>query len=154
MKKNCLIYGTPSQKLPFGYDEEDELCIAIKLKIAEVVSQLAANGISDFLTDCEYGIPLWGAEIVLAQKILTPEITLKVYMPHEEQAVNWTPDWRKRYFEIHKKADRVVIFNDYAKCFKALCNDTDMLIYVGNDEAEIVKCFYYSGKMVKRIIII
>lgn len=119
MNKTCLIHGTPVQELPFGYDEEDELCVAIKLKIAEIVSQLATNGITDFVTDCEYGIPLWGAEVVLAQKIFTLEITLKVYLPHEEQAVKWSPDWRNRYFTLHEKADDVVIFNDYEKCMES-----------------------------------
>lgn len=78
MNRTCLIYGTPVEQLPFGYDEEDELCVIIKLKIAEIVSQLTLNGITNFITDCEYGIPMWGAEVVLAQKIFMPEITLSI----------------------------------------------------------------------------
>lgn len=150
MTKTCLICGTHVQKLPFGYDEEDELCVEIKLKIAEVVAQLAASGVTDFITDCEYGIPMWGAEIVLAQKIFNPPITLKVYMPHEEQAVKWTPNWRERYFSIHEKADEVVIFNNYEKCLEALCDDADVLIYVGNDDTEIVNHFFHNDKKIHR----
>ncbi len=152
MTKTCLICGTQVQELPFGYDEEDELCVEIKLKIAEVVAQFAASGVTDFITDCEYGIPMWGAEIVLAQRIFNHKITLKVYMPHEKQAVKWAPNWRERYFMIHEKADDVVIFNNYEKCFKALCEDANVLIYVGNDDTEVVNHFFHSGKNIHRIL--
>lgn len=152
MNKTCLIYGTPVRELPFGYDEEDELCVEIKLKIAEVVAQLAASGVTDFITDCEYGILMWGAEIVLAQKLFSPELTLKVYMPHEEQAVKWAPDWRERYFSIHEKADDVVIFNDYKKCLETLCEDADVLIYVGDEEDIVVRRFVEKRKAVQRIL--
>ncbi len=151
MNKTCLICGTSALELPFGYDEEDELCVEIKLKIAEVVAQLVASGVTDFITDCEYGIPMWGAEIVLAQKIFNPQITLKVYMPHEEQAVKWAPDWRERYFSIHEKADDVVIFNNYEKCLEVMCDKANVLIYVGNDETEVVKRFAAKRKSVQRI---
>ncbi len=152
MNKTCLIYGTPVRELPFGYDEEDELCVEIKLKIAEVVAQLSASGVTDFITDCEYGILMWGAEIVLAQKLFSPELTLKVYMPHEEQAVKWAPDWRERYFSIHEKADDVVIFNDYKKCLETLCEDADVLIYVGDEEDIVVRRFVEKRKAVQRIL--
>jgi uncharacterized phage-like protein YoqJ len=152
MSKTCLIYGTHVEKLPFGYDEEDELCMMIKLKIAEIVSQLALNGITNFITDCEYGIPMWGAEVVLTQKIFMQEITLSIYMPHENQAIKWAPDWRKRYFDIHEKADDVVIYNDYEKCMDEMCKNADMLIYVGSDNPLIVMKFKNDRKLVYRII--
>lgn len=151
MNRTCLIYGTPVEQLPFGYDEEDELCVMIKLKIAEIVSQLTLNGITNFITDCEYGIPMWGAEVVLAQKIFMPEITLSIYIPHENQAVKWAPDWRERYFDIHEKADDVMIYNDYERCMEDLCKDADVLVYVGNDKAEVVRRFQKAKKQMQRI---
>lgn len=148
MTKSCLIYGTPVLELPFGYDEEDELCVALKLKTAEIVSQLSLNGITRYITDCEYGIPMWGAEIVLARKIFMPDISLQVYMPHEEQAVKWSPDWRKRYFTIHRKADKVVICNDRDKCMRELFKRADILVYVGNDTAAVAEIFRNAKKSV------
>lgn len=151
MNKACLICGTPALELPFGYDEEDELCIMLKLKMAEVIAQLVKCGVTDFICDCEYGIPMWGAEIVLAQKLFTPNISLEIYMPHEEQAIKWVPNWRDRYFSIHEKADEVVTYNSCAKCFDDMCDKADMLIYVGNDEAEVVRRFRKEKKPIQQI---
>lgn len=92
-----------------------------------------------------------GAEIVLSQKLFTPDISLEIYMPHEEQAVKWAPNWRERYFSIHEKADEVVTYNDRAKCFDDMCDEADMLIYVRNYEAEVVKKFQIVKKSVQRI---
>lgn len=152
MNKTCLIYGIPVENLPFGYDENDELCITVKLKIAQLTAQLVSSGITHFVTDCEFGIPMWGAEIVLAQKIYDPEITLTVYIPHEEQAVKWTPNWRNRYFSIHAKADNVLILNDRRLCIDRLCDEADILIYVGEETLEIPQRFYKSHKIVHRIV--
>lgn len=152
MNKTCLIYGIPVENLPFGYDENDELCVNVKLKIAQLIAQLVSSGITHFVTDCEFGIPMWGAEIVLAQKIYDPEITLTVYIPCEEQAVKWTPDWRDRYFSIHEKADKVLNLNDRTLCIDRLCGEANILIYVGENSAEIPQRFYKDKKIVHRIL--
>lgn len=152
MNKTCLIYGIPVEELPFGYDEDDELCVMLKLKIAQLVAGLAASGVTHFVTDCEFGVPMWGAEIVLAKKIYDPGITLTVYMPHEEQSVKWTPDWRDRYFSIHEKADKVIIQNDYEFCMDNLCSKADVLIYVGEKSTGVSESFYKNHKTVHKII--
>lgn len=151
MYDTCLIYGIPVENLPFGYDEKDELCIKMKLKIAQLVSELAVSGTTHYVTDCEFGVPLWGAEIVLAQKIYNPQITLTVYMPHEEQAVKWASDWRDRYFSVHENADKVVTLKDYDICIDELCNGTDVLIYAGENSTEVLERFYRDNKTVHRI---
>ncbi len=147
MKQTCLIYGMPVIMFPFGYDEEDIRCIQIKIKLAEITAQLAYNGITDFVSDCEYGVSLWGAEIILAQKIYLPNISLKIYIPKEEQAVKWTPNWRKRYFDILSKADHSIMYNNPIKCITELISDSDILIYVGTYELPFVKNFRKQGKL-------
>lgn len=153
MNNTCLIYGMPVEKLPFGYDENDELCVIMKLKIAQLVAQLSASGITNFVTDCEFGVPMWGAEIVLAQKIYNPEITLMIYIPHEEQSAKWASDWRDRYFSIHERASTIVIMNNYKLCMDRLCDKADTLIYIGEDSAEVFERFYKSKKIIYRIIL-
>lgn len=152
MSKTCLIYGTSVLNLPFGYDEEDEMCTLIKLKITELVAVLAREGVACFVTDCEYGISLWGAEIVLAQKIFTPKITLKLCIPHENQAVKWAPSWRERYFNIHEMADEVEIFNNRDFCTEEMCNEADILIFVGTDSSRVLENFEKAGKTVHKIV--
>ncbi|MCI1268822.1 MAG: DUF1273 domain-containing protein [Ruminococcus sp.] len=133
MKKTCFICGTPVLELPFGYDEEDELCTMIKLRISQIVSQLITVGVTEFITDCEFGVPLWGAEIVLAHKIFRPDVLLRTYLPYENQAAKWTPDWRRRYFDIQKNADDCVIYNNSGLCMQSLNDDADIVLYIGND---------------------
>lgn len=150
MKDVCLIYGMPVMEFPFGYDEDDELCLEIKAQIRKNVADLIKKGVKCFITDCEYGVPLWGAEIVLAKKKKNPEVELLVFMPHEEQAVKWTPNWRKRYFYTHMKSDKVVIYNDYEKCAEVLFSSANNVIYVGTDSPDFLeKVTEKGGNVIK-----
>lgn len=148
MKKTCLIYGMPTEQLPFGYDEEDFRCMIMKLKIAEKIYDLVQEDVIVFICDCEYGIPLWSAEAVLKQRSYNPNIRLEIYMPYEEQAAKWAPEWRNRYFSVHEQADDVRIYNDYELCRRELFNDADILIYVGNNAPETICGFRDTGKMI------
>lgn len=110
--KSCTIIGIDPMKLSFGYDEKHPKCIHLKIHIAETICKLFFQGYVHFYTNCEFGIPLWSAEAVLALKMFYPALQLHLVAPCLEQANKWTPEWRERYFKIHEQATSVKILND------------------------------------------
>lgn len=59
-----------------------------------------------FYVNCEYGIPLWTAEIICVLKIYN-DIHINIIVPYEEQCLNWSENLRNRYYNIHEMADSV-----------------------------------------------
>ena len=49
------------------------------------------------------------------------DIKLHILMPYEEQAMNWSEEYRDRYFTIHEKVDTVELlsYHYYDGCYEA-----------------------------------
>ncbi len=111
----------------------------IKKKITEMVWKMYCKGYDTFQVNCEYGIPLWTAEIITALKMYNA-IFLDIFVPYEEQCKDWSEDKRNRYYECHKNADSVAIVNThYSKeCYKIteeiMISKSDIVISYGFSE--------------------
>jgi uncharacterized phage-like protein YoqJ len=113
MSKNtysCTISGRTVAELPWGHDESHPDCVALKLALLDKVAELNAVGVTEFITNCEYGVSLFAAEAVLA---LRESLGLKLIlcMTHENQADRYSREVRERFFDLHSAADEVVILN-------------------------------------------
>lgn len=104
----CMVTGKASSELSFGIDAEKSEYDEIKLRLRDAIKQLVLQGVEGFLCSCEYGIPLWTAEIILELKE-NRDLFLCIVMPYEEQATNWSEEIRDRFFAIHEFADQVVM---------------------------------------------
>jgi uncharacterized phage-like protein YoqJ len=134
--KSCAIIGIDLLELSFGYDEEHPSCVRFKFYISKLISEMTANGYTDFYTNCEYGIPLWAAEAVLTLKQLNPRLRLHV-VAFEEQAGKWAPDWRNRYFSVHEQADSVTLLpGGKEECTQFLIENTDLTMYFESQDAK------------------
>ena len=148
----CTISG--SDKLSFGFDEKHLDCIAMKLQLLTKIADLNSNGVTDFVCNCEMGISLWAAEIVLSLKKYNP-VRLNIIMPFEEQASLWSDEWRERYFKIHEQADCVITLNKhfsdtcYSNCDRFMIDNSDMLLCAGSESSYV---FDYTRKQHKSII--
>lgn len=104
--------------------------------------------------NCEYGIPLWSAEIILALKMYN-DITLNVAMPYEEQSTKWSEDIRNRFFHIHEYADRVcIVSNHYTPiCYectdKFMIENSNILLLVGKSDFNKLEKHYHEYKIEK-----
>ncbi len=62
--KKCAFTGHRPQSLPFGFNEEDERCIALKQKLRnEIINQIENNGVTHFITGMAIGVDMYAAEI-------------------------------------------------------------------------------------------
>lgn len=158
----CCFTGHRPNKLPFGYDEQDERCIKIKNQLkSQIVALITQKDVTHFITGMALGIDLICAEIVIELKEKYPFITLESAIPYEEQAANWTDEQRDRYYRIAELCDKETLLQyHYNKwCFqnrnRYMVDKSDFIIAVWNGErsgtANTVK---YAESQNKEIIII
>lgn len=105
--RKCAFTGHRPQSLPFGFNEADERCIALKQKLRnEIINQIENNGVRHFITGMAIGVDMYAAEIVLGLKSSYDGIILESAIPCETQAAKWTEEQRDRYYEIAAKCDK------------------------------------------------
>lgn len=108
MTKTCAIIGCSPMCFPWGFDEEDEGCAALKLILINQISKLRGEGCTRFAVSMDCGAGLYAAEILHGLKESDDALETICYVPYEEQATKWTPDLRERYFNALAACTEVV----------------------------------------------
>ena len=108
MTKTCAIIGCSPMCFPWGFDEEDEGCAALKLILINQVSKLRGEGCTRFTVSMDCGVGLYAAEILHGLQESDEEFQTICYVPYEEQATKWTPELRDRYFNALAACTEVV----------------------------------------------
>ena len=104
---SCAFTGHRPQSLPFGFNETDSRCIALKRALHDqIINLIETNGVTHFISGMAIGVDMFAAEIVLGLKAIYPNITLECAFPCETQAAKWSENLRDRYFDIASKCDK------------------------------------------------
>ncbi|MGI6172557.1 MAG: SLOG family protein [Christensenellales bacterium] len=133
--------GYRPQKLPFGYDEEDARCTALKKRIADCIEELISEGFTEFSSGGALGCDMFAAEAVLAAKKTHPGIRLIMVLPHDGQAEKWSAQQKRRHERLLQGADGVVsISPTYTKaCMfqrnRRLVDNADLLVAIYDGQA-------------------
>lgn len=96
----CAFTGHRPQRLPWGSNELDPRCEALKKLLSAAVAQAVKQGYTTFLCGMARGCDTYFAEAVLAQKQNDPCIELIAMLPCPEQSVRWPAADRQRYEQI------------------------------------------------------
>lgn len=107
-KISCALIGHSPTRFKFGWDEEDNACIMLKLVLLQIIQELRNNGVTQFMTACDPGVGLWCAELINILCDGDDALQLFCIEPHEEQATKWAPFLRRRYFEMLEKCTYAV----------------------------------------------
>lgn len=110
-EKCCAIFGSPPESFPWGHDEEDEKCGAMKIRLFSRITFLRSKGITHFIVVLDSGVGLYAAEMINSLQEVDPDIQLTCIIPWEGQATKWTPELRERYFEEQEKCAEVVFIS-------------------------------------------
>lgn len=112
---SCCFTGHRPQKLPWGFDETDQRCEALKRKLRSAIKLAITHGITMFYTGMAMGTDLWAAEIVLdlREELQEPGIRLVAVIPHSGQESKYPEDLKERYREIIGKADDTIVLQDH-----------------------------------------
>lgn len=116
IEKYCAFTGHRPRKFPWGYDETDTRCVALKKELAAQIAKLMDAGYTDFLSGMAEGTDTWAALAALALKKENPALKLHCVLPCEGQADHWSVSARELYFSILEQADDVVyVSREYSK---------------------------------------
>ena len=149
MKMICTIISTGEELNILCKNEKEPPYPEIKSKLREKIWEIYCRGYNSFFMNCEYGVPLWCAEIISVMKIYN-DIELHISMPYEEQATNWVEEFRERFFDIHAQADssKIISHQFIPECYdmadEYMIKHSDLLLVVGTHPyrmyGEILQC--------------
>lgn len=116
IEKCCAFTGHRPKKLPWGYDEADIRCAALKEALAEQIAKLVDVGYTDFFSGMAEGVDTWAALAVLALKKENPALKLHCILPCKGQEEQWSASARELYFSVLEQADEIVyVCQEYSK---------------------------------------
>ena len=101
----CCFTGHRPDKLPWGTDERDPRCAALKRSIARELEGLYLRGCRQFISGMARGSDLYFAEAVLELKEKYPAVTLEGAVPCQSQADHWPEGERARWRSILDRCD-------------------------------------------------
>lgn len=85
----CCFSGHRPSRLPWGDNENDPRCKALKARLLHALEDAYDQGYRHFLCGVAQGTDLYFGEAVLALRTRHPEITLEAAIPFEGQADHW-----------------------------------------------------------------
>ena len=83
MTKTCASIGCSPMCFPWGFDEEDEGCAALKLILINQISKLRGEGCTRFAISMDCGVGLYAAEILHGLKEQDDALEMICFVPYE-----------------------------------------------------------------------
>ena len=110
---SCAFTGHRPGKLPWGEDESDLRCIALKAKLRAAVESAIHEGMEHFICGMAEGCDLYFCEAILALREDYPDITLEAAVPFAGQAEHWGAAQRQRYEALLARCDTVTVLQEH-----------------------------------------
>jgi len=101
--KTCCFTGHRPQKLPWGFNEDDERCKEMISKATIEIEDAISKGYDTFITGMAIGFDMICAEIVLTLKKKYKHIKLVGAIPCKGQEKPWRAVAQQRYNKILKQ---------------------------------------------------
>ena len=102
---SCCFSGHRPGKLPWGDDEGDRRCLALKERLWNEMEAAYEQGYRHFICGMARGADFYFAEAVLALRQLHSDTVLEAARPCETQANSWPEADRRRYQAILDQCD-------------------------------------------------
>ena len=133
--------GHRPESLPWGYNENDDRCLAIKKELKALILNAIDSGYTHFISGMAEGIDQIAAEIVLGLKYDFNNITLECAVPFTKQSSRWSYRSQEKYNDILSRADKISVLSPtfYKGCLqvrnKYMIDRSSLLIAVFNGSA-------------------
>ena len=108
----CAFTGHRPQRLPWGGDENDPRCRALKIQIERALRALCREGATVFLCGMARGCDTYFAEAALRLCAGRPGTELWAVLPCASQSDGWPPADRRRYQALCASCSRVILLQD------------------------------------------
>lgn len=103
----CCFTGHRPNKLPWGTDEQNPRCLALKEELTARLEGIYESGFRRFICGMAIGCDLYFAEAVLALRQEHPDIILEAAIPCDTQSVGWTIPQQRQYARLLSECDSV-----------------------------------------------
>lgn len=97
---SCCFSGHRPGKLPWGSNEADPRCLALKKRLYDAVLTAYDEGYRHFICGMAQGCDLYFCEAVLQLRREHPEVSLEAAIPCRTQPDGWRAEQRERYERI------------------------------------------------------
>ena len=124
--RTCCFTGHRPDKLPWGLDESDQRCAAIKRSLTRELEGLYRRGFRHFISGMAQGCDLYFAEAALALREQHPDLTVEGAVPCPTQADRWRSDQRRRR-DILARCDLETVVQQHYDRFCMLRRDRYMV---------------------------
>ena len=117
---SCCFSGHRPGKLPWGDDEGDRRCLALKERLWNEMEAAYERGYRHFICGMAQGCDLYFCEAVLELRSRHPDVTVEAAIPCPTQADAWPAAQRERYRRLVKACDfETVVSQQYsASCMQ------------------------------------
>ena len=146
----CCFTGHRPEKLPWGTDEGNPLCLDLKRRLAAAVLSAYDRGMRHFICGMARGCDLYFCEAVLALREMRPGVTVEAAIPCESQADRWPEGEKQRYRRLLERAPAVrdtvywPLVRDYADdSYDEICRrwiEFGNRVCEGLSEARLARC--------------
>lgn len=106
---SCSFTGHRPTKLPWGANEKDPRCLALKEELYCSLQGIYEAGYRHFICGMAIGCDMFFAEAVLRLQKEHPEITLEAAIPCGSQPDRWAKPLRERYNALLDKCNCVKV---------------------------------------------
>lgn len=104
-EETCCFTGHRPAKLPWGEDERDPRCLALKERLAAALEAAYAAGARHFICGMAQGSDFYFCEAALGLRERRDGVTVEAALPCQEQAGRWSQRDRQRYFALIGRCD-------------------------------------------------
>lgn len=136
----CCFSGHRPVKLPWGLNENDPRCLALKAEIAARLDGIYQAGYRRFICGMAIGCDMYFAEAVLALRKEHPDVVLEAAVPCGTQPDRWNRAQRQRYNELLNSCNKVTMIS--------VCYTPDCMMarnrYMVNSSSLMLCC--YNGR--------
>lgn len=105
IKNSCAFTGHRPSKMPWGQDETDGRCAALKEVLQEKIEVFVDTGVTDFFSGMAEGTEQYCAQIVLDLRRKNPALKLRCVLLCRGQENKWSDSARARYHAVLQQAD-------------------------------------------------
>ena len=110
----CCFTGHRPEKLPWGIQEDDPRCIALKKKLSDSLQAAYDEGIRHFICGMARGCDFYFAEAVISLREKHADVTLEAAVPCPTQSSSWPAADRARWRALLDQCDyETLVQNQY-----------------------------------------